>query len=522
MDLTELISGLGLRVVGDPSGVRVCDLTEDSRTAVPGSLFIARVGLKFDGRRSAADAAECGAVAVLADTDRLELPERGRPVVLVADRVEDVAPVLAERFHGGASSKLQVVGVTGTNGKTSVATMTRAILQAFPGGPVRTGLIGTVEVDDGREVAPSAMTTPPAVELSRTLATMVESGCRAACMEVSSHALDQQRADGLRFAVAVFTNLTGDHLDYHRTTEAYLAAKRRLFDLLPPEGARVLNADDPASDRMVGPNARWCSAAGHARADWLVTVESADLSGMELAIESPMGTMRGRVRAVGGHNAMNALQAAAAADAVLERLGHDAAARRSGIEAALGAITTPRGRLERVSGPEDGVTVFVDYAHTDDALARTLGAVRTVLPGGSTLTAVFGCGGNRDTTKRPRMGRVASAMADRVIVTSDNPRRERPSDIVEQILAGVPDADRARCTVHVDRGRAIRHAVVDAPEGAVVVIAGKGHETEQISCDAQGNPVSRRFDDAERARAALRERRLRAVVGGTGAGGAGA
>jgi UDP-N-acetylmuramyl-tripeptide synthetase len=521
MDLNTLISGLGIRAVGATDGVRVCDITEDSRTAVPGSLFIARVGLKFDGRKSAADAAECGAVAVLADTDQFDppLPRHDRPVVLVTGRVPEAAARLAERFYGDPTTKLQLVGVTGTNGKTSVATMTRAILQAFPvkgmGGPsgVRTGLIGTVEVDDGREVAPAAMTTPPAVELSRTFATMVDAGCRAACMEVSSHALDQRRADALRFAVGIFTNLTGDHLDYHKTSEAYLAAKRRLFELLPPDGVRVLNADDRASDAMDGPNVRWCSGKGDPRATWRVSVESADLSGMVMVIESPIGVMRGRVPVVGGHNAMNVLQSVAAADVVLERLGVGTESRRAGIERALGSVHAPRGRLQPVSGPGDKVAVFVDYAHTDDALERTLGAVRAVLPENSSLTVVFGCGGNRDTTKRPRMGKVAATLADRVVITSDNPRSERPGAIVDAILAGVPKELRARCAVQIDRAQAIRQAVLDARDGEVVVIAGKGHETEQISCDAAGNPVVRHFDDAEEARTVLRERRLRAGVG---------
>ena len=524
MDLNTLISGLGIRAVGATDGVRVCDITEDSRTAVPGSLFIARVGLKFDGRKSAADAAECGAVAVLADTDQFDppLPRHDRPVVLVTDRVPEAAARLAERFYGDPTSKLQLVGVTGTNGKTSVATMTRAILQAFPvkgmGGPsgVRTGLIGTVEVDDGREVAPAAMTTPPAVELSRTFATMVDAGCRAACMEVSSHALDQRRADALRFAVGIFTNLTGDHLDYHGTWENYRAAKRRLFELLPADGVRVLNADDPSSDAMAGgdtAHTRWCSGSGDPRATWRVSVESVDLSGMMMVIESPIGVMRGRVPVVGGHNAMNVLQSVAAADVVLERLGVGTESRRAGIERALGSVHAPRGRLQPVSGPGDKVAVFVDYAHTDDALERTLSAVRAVLPEGSSLTVVFGCGGNRDTTKRPRMGKVAATLGDRVVITSDNPRSERPSAIVDAILAGVPKEMRAKCTVQIDRAQAIRHAVMNARDGEVVVIAGKGHETEQISCDAAGNPVVRHFDDAEEARTVLRERRLRAAVG---------
>jgi UDP-N-acetylmuramoyl-L-alanyl-D-glutamate--2,6-diaminopimelate ligase len=323
----------------------------------------------------------------------------------------------------------------------------------------------------------------------------------------------RRRADALRFAVGIFTNLTGDHLDYHGTWENYRAAKRRLFELLPSDGVRVLNADDPSSDAMDGPNARWCSGHGDPRAAWRVAVESADLSGMVMVIESPIGVMRGRVPVVGGHNAMNVLQSVAAADVVLERLGVGTESRRAGIERALGSVHAPRGRLQPVSGPGDKVAVVVDYAHTDDALERTLGAVRAVLPEHSSLTVVFGCGGNRDTTKRPRMGRVAATLADRVVITSDNPRSERPGAIVDAILAGVPKEMRAKCTVQVDRTHAIRHAVTSARDGEVVVIAGKGHETEQISCDAAGNPVVRHFDDAEEARTVLRERRLRATAG---------
>lgn len=508
MDLTKLISGLDLRVVGDATGVRVCDITEDSRTVLPGSLFVARAGGSVDGRGFVAAACECGAVAVLSDTDDLELP-RGpqRPVVLVSGDVPRDGAVLAERFYGNPTSRLALVGVTGTNGKTSVATMTRAVLEASK---IRCGMVGGVEIDDGREIARAVMTTPPAAELSRAFASMVEHGCRAATMEVSSHALDQRRADGLAFDVAVFTNLSGDHLDYHKTPEAYFAAKRRLFSMLPEGGARVLNADDGAFAELSSDGARVCSAKGHPGATWRVRVESADLTGLSLSVETPLGPIEGRVAAVGAHNAMNVLQALASADAVCERLGMDECRRLEVLRRGIGAVRSPRGRLERVSGEGDRVTVFVDFAHTDDALANSLGAIRSVLPEGAELHAVFGCGGDKDKTKRPRMGRIACELADRVVVTSDNPRSEPPSRIVDEVLVGVPDNARARVTVHVDRGRAIKHAVLNAPDGAVIVLAGKGHETEQISCDAAGMPLVRHFDDAEEARAALRERRLRA------------
>jgi UDP-N-acetylmuramyl tripeptide synthase len=357
------------------------------------------------------------------------------------------------------------------------------------------------------------MTTPPAVELSRIFASMADAGCRAGCMEVSSHALDQRRADALRFAVAIFTNLTGDHLDYHKTLENYLAAKRRLFDLLPPDGVRVLNADDPASDAMDGPNTRWCTTRSDPRASWRVEARDAGIDGMTLRITCPLGRDRGEGDGGGGpqRDECAAVRRGRGCGARAGRAGC-AKARRDAIEKALPLIQPPTGRLQKVSGRDDRVSVFVDYAHTDDALARTLGAVRDVLPAGSTLTAVFGCGGNKDTTKRPRMGRVASELSHKVVVTSDNPRSERPSAIVDQILAGIPAERRDAVTVQVDRGLAIRHAVMTAQDGEIIVIAGKGHETEQISCDAAGEPVVRHFDDAEEARAALRERRLRGTT----------
>lgn len=511
MDLTQLISGLDLRVVGDAAGVRVCDITEDSRTAVPGSLFIARAGLESDGRRFVGAAMECGAVAVLSDSADLGFDAASgmsaKPVVLVSDDVPGAAAVLAERFYGEPSSKLDVVGVTGTNGKTSVTTMIRALLNSAE---VRCGLIGGVEVDDGREVAAASMTTPPAVEISRTLATMVESGCAAASIEVSSHALDQKRADGLRFAVGVFTNISGDHLDYHETPEAYLAAKRRLFELLPGDGVRVLNADDASSDAMAGPGVRWCSANGDPRAEWTVSVESGDVRGMDLVIGTPMGEIGGRVRLVGAHNAMNVLQAMASADAVLERRGLDTGDRIDALRNGLASLRPARGRLELVSSDDDDLTVFVDFAHTDDALRNTLSSMRGLI-GDARLCVVFGCGGDRDATKRPRMGAVAAELADRVIVTSDNPRRESPGAIIDQILEGMDGVSRAAAEVHADRSRAIRAAVVDGQADDVIVIAGKGHETEQISSDGAGSLVRSRFDDATESRTALRERRLRSA-----------
>jgi len=509
MELRSLIADLpgphDVEVVcGDAAAVRVCDLTDDSRTAVPGSLFVARRGHAADGRQYVQAALECGAVAVLTDDRELELPERTKAVVLFTEDVPGATGVIAERFYGEPSSRLTLVGVTGTNGKTSVAHLVHQILN---GAGERCGLIGTVEIDDGRETAPAVLTTPAAIELSRTMATMVESGCVACVMETSSHALDQQRAGAMAFDVGVFTNLTGDHLDYHGDLETYARAKKRLFDRLGQGGVSVVNTDDPRGEAIAGPNPERCSLDDPA-ADWFARVEDESLDGLRLTVRGPEYELCVRVPLIGAFNAMNALEAVAAADAVLRRGHPEAGARRAAFEYALPRVHAPAGRLERVSEPGDPA-VFVDFAHTDDALGSALGALRALVPGGGRLRVVFGCGGLKDTTKRPRMGKVAANLADDVIVTSDNPRTESPSHIISQVVEGIDPADRSRVVVHVDREPAIREAVLGADPRDVILIAGKGHETVQELPDGQGGVLRRTFDDRVVAREVLREARLR-------------
>lgn len=521
MQLTDLIQGLPVRLAlpaGGAASLRICDLTEDSRTVVPGSLFIARAGAKADGRGFVAQALDAGAVGVLVqgepDAGTLEAARHARAAVLSTDDAALASALLAERFYGAPSNSLDLVGVTGTNGKT---TITWLIWQLLNGAGHRSGLIGTVIVDDGAEVAPANMTTPPAIEVSRTLALMVESGCKAAAMEASSHALHQKRVEALSFDVGVFTNLTGDHLDYHGTMENYAAAKARLFELLPPDSAAVVNAQDPWAPRMVrdvkpGVRVFPCSIADEGslfapaplavpggERGCVARVRSADLLGMSLELTGPWGRIESRVNLTGSHNVMNVLQAVAGAHAIglsAERIAEG-----------LGSLTAPPGRLERVSLDRDPVTVLVDYAHTDDALKNAIGAVRACLtPGRGRLWVVFGCGGDRDKTKRPRMGRVAAVEADQAVVTNDNPRTERPSEIIDQILSGVPEDRRGLVSVQPDRDRAIRHAIESAEPGDVVLIAGKGHETEQILPDGAGGTFTQHFDDREVARSALADR----------------
>lgn len=500
MRLADLIAGLGVSARGPVGDVRICDVTDDSRTVVPGSLFIARRGLKADGRRFTGPALQAGAVAVLTDDPEVEAP--GAPVLLAPERpgLAATAAAVAERFYGDPTGRLTLIGVTGTNGKTTTAHLVHQILNASR---VRCGLLGTVIVDDGREVAPATLTTPPATELSRTFATMVECGCRAGVMEVSSHALHQGRVAALRFDVGIFTNLTGDHLDYHGTMEEYGAAKARLFEMLPESGTAVINAEDPYAARMV----RDCRARvlrcvidkpRAVEAECRAAIEAMSMTGSTVTLEGPWGSFRVPLRLVGRHNVMNALQAAGAC--------HAAGVEPGALHAGLREATAPPGRLEPVTGENDPFAVLVDYAHTDDALRKVLAGLRPMLPEGGRLRVVFGCGGDRDRTKRPRMGAAAVELADEVYVTSDNPRTEHPRAIIDEILAGIDGSARHRLHVDPDRAAAIRAAVAEARAGDLVLVAGKGHETEQILPDGQGGTIRTHFDDRETARAALADR----------------
>jgi len=475
----------------------VWSLSEDSRRVKKGALFFARSGTKTDGRAFIDDALRQGAVAVAAPADA-EIPAGGLPegvAWLACGDPASAAAILAERFHGRPTSTLEVVGVTGTNGKTTISYLVQQLLASAG---VRAGLVGTVETDDGRVRTPSSLTTPPALELAELFARMVENGCRAAAIEVSSHSLDQRRVAGTRFRVGIFSNLTGDHLDYHGTMERYAAAKARLFSMLGEGGTGIVNMDDPWHATMLEA-ARACGARVvrtslvDPAAECLATVHRVGPSSMGVSFRGPWGVFDFELPLVGRHNAMNALQAAAAASLCgvgAERLGE-----------ALRACSAPPGRLQPVSVPGAGFSVLVDYAHSDDALRNVLDALRPTVPEGGRLRVVFGCGGDRDRTKRPRMAQVACEGADEVIVTSDNPRTEDPKGIVEEILAGVPAEKRDRVKVEVDRAEAIAMAVATAREGDIVLVAGKGHEDYQII-----GSEKRRFDDRREAEEALRRR----------------
>ncbi|MBY0112811.1 MAG: UDP-N-acetylmuramoyl-L-alanyl-D-glutamate--2,6-diaminopimelate ligase [Phycisphaerales bacterium] len=502
---------LGLRLsvldsFDDWKMIRVCDLTEDSRTVLPGSLFVARGGIKSDGRAFVAAAVRGGAVAILCEEgSKLDLAEdakaaRRKVVVLETSDVALASAILAEHFYAKPSSQLKLVGVTGTNGKTTTTWLAWRLLNLAG---VRAGLVGTVVIDDGVEVAPAEMTTPPAIELSRTLSVMVESGCRAAFMEVSSHSLVQHRVGGLEFAAAAFTNLTQDHLDYHKTMDAYAAAKAMLFERLDSRATAIINTDSEFHERMTrdcrAPIIRCSTRTG----DATVAILDMDRRGMRLQLRGPWGDIDTLVPLIGAFNAMNVLQAIAAA--------HACGLSRDQLAEGCARLDAPPGRLERVPTNISEPLVLVDYAHTDDGLRNALSTVRAVLSKNNAqsgrVIVVFGCGGDRDTGKRPKMGAVAAELADVLVITSDNPRTERPGDIIDAILSGVPAAARSKVSVQADRKRAIEFAIESANAHDIVLIAGKGHETEQLMPDGQGGVVRHHFDDREVAREAIAARR---------------
>jgi UDP-N-acetylmuramoyl-L-alanyl-D-glutamate--2,6-diaminopimelate ligase len=445
-------------------------LTDDSRRVTPGGCFVAVRGLRADGRRFIPQALERGARAIVAEPpDPLPGHEVGR--VLVPD-TRAALPRLADAYFGHPSRALTVVGVTGTNGKTTTAYLCEALLRARG---LETGMIGTIQYVVGGQRREASQTTPDAIELQGLLAEMVAAGVGGVAMEVSSHALEQRRADGVAFDVAIFTNLTQDHLDFHGSMERYEAAKRRLFfDLLPagrkPSPTAVLNADDPVgaawTASLPGRVLTFGLRPGHAVRP---ARHASSLDGIDLEADTPEGPVRLASRLIGEHNVMNLLGAIAAGVA----LGLAPAA----IAEALAGVTAVPGRFERVDAGQDFLVV-VDYAHTPDALRRVLETARPLTPG--RLGVVFGAGGDRDRGKRPLMGAVAASLADRVWLTSDNPRSEDPAAIIAEIAAGVAPPPRDGYTEHPDRRVAIGEALRWARRGDTVVIAGKGHETYQI------------------------------------------
>ncbi|MFN8216898.1 MAG: UDP-N-acetylmuramoyl-L-alanyl-D-glutamate--2,6-diaminopimelate ligase [Solirubrobacterales bacterium] len=477
MRLDELVAAAPEvdRVVGD-GAVEIADLAFDSRKAGPGTLFFCVPGASVDGHDFALDVVEAGAAALVVERELV----LDAPQVVVGDARAAMAP-LAARFYGDPTARLRTVGVTGTNGKTTTAFLVREILEAAG---LQCGLLGTVKQVVGGAEEPVVRTTPEAIDLQATFARMLEGGDRACALEVSSHALSLHRADAIHFDVAVFTNLTQDHLDFHVTMEEYFQAKRRLFTEHHPRVA-VVNVDDSYGARLAGEIECVTFSAAGAAADFSASRVSFDAAGAALLVAGH----ELQTRLPGDFNVANALGAYAAALALGVRAE----------EAAAALAVAPRvpGRFEPVEEGQD-FAVLVDYAHTPDSMVNVLRAARRLTPG--RVISVFGAGGDRDSDKRPKMGRAGGELSDLAVVTSDNPRSEEPARIAAEVAAGAA-AGTAEVEVEIDRRAAIALALARAEPGDTVVIAGKGHE------DYQEFEGGRRidFDDRAVAREELRK-----------------
>lgn len=464
--LLDQLAQAGLLLDGQGSSDdRVIDhLADDSRKVGPQGLFVAVRGEAADGHLFIEKAVTNGAIAIVCEAVPADAATRypGTAFARVRDGRVAVA-VLAAAFYGFPAQYLRMVGVTGTNGKTTVANLVHHTLNALGW---ETGLVGTISYRVGGEVLEATHTTPGAISLHRLLRGMVEQGCMACSMEVSSHALSQERTKGIPFDVGIFTNLTQDHLDYHDSWDAYLKAKKRLFDDLPAEATALYNADDAAGVAMVeDTQANVLSYGQIADADIQVAVLDNQIDGLRLRLD---GVER-QFRLVGPFNAYNVAAAYGAGRA----LGFS----QTEVLDALATAPPVPGRFEQLRFAS-GTTVVVDYAHTPDALENILRAVRTTVPKHAVLWCIFGCGGDRDKAKRRIMGSIAEQFADRVIVTSDNPRTEDPLSIMNDIRRGMNRPTDAFWIVN--RREAIREAAFRAQPGDVVLIAGKGHETYQV------------------------------------------
>jgi UDP-N-acetylmuramoyl-L-alanyl-D-glutamate--2,6-diaminopimelate ligase len=487
--LGALARAVGGELEGDEHA-EVIDVTHDSRQVRVGWLFVAIRGEKADGNRFAADVIKQGAAGVV--SERVRHASFAGGWIRVADARRALALAAAE-VHGHPSRELKLVGITGTNGKTTTAYLVASVVEAMG---VPSALISTVEYRVAGERMAALHTTPEASDIERLLSRAVDAGCRVAVMESSSQALDLRRCDALRYEVAAFTNLTRDHLDYHGTMEAYFKAKRRLFDgsLGEPPRTSVVNVDDEHGARLYEELARAGRRVLRYALDGDAEVTARDLEfsfeGTRMTLRTPEGEREVVSPLVGRPHVYNILTAAACAHA----LG-------LGLEATVAALATcvgAPGRFERVEHDVGDFAVVVDYAHTDDALRNVLRTARDVARG--RVITVFGCGGDRDRTKRAPMGEAAASLSDVVIATSDNPRTEDPEAILRDVEEGLRASNRPYLKI-VDRREAILRAVKEARAGDIVVIAGKGHEDYQIIGDEK-----RHFDDREVAREALAAR----------------
>jgi UDP-N-acetylmuramoyl-L-alanyl-D-glutamate--2,6-diaminopimelate ligase len=503
MKLGELLQGVATRNGGANLNADITSVAYDSRSVLPGGVFVAVRGESTDGNRFVGDALARGAVAVVSEHPRplTVSPDLFTPAFppipgeiswVQVEQARRALATIAANFYGRPAEGLELVGVTGTNGKTTTSYLVDSILR---GADLGTGLFGTILYRTPKGEQPATHTTPESLDLQSFLAGVRDAGGTHVCMEVSSHALALDRVWGCRFAVAIFTNLTRDHLDFHKTMDDYFVAKRRLFEGAgaPPPRAGVINLDDPYGAQLAGLAERSITYGLRPGAEVTTKRFALTFSGLEFTAQTPIGKIEVSSPLVGKFNVYNILAAIGAAVG----LGLE----RSAIEEGIHHCTHVPGRFERVDCGQPFL-VIVDYAHTDDALRNLLQTARELNKSGRIIT-LFGCGGERDRTKRPLMGEVAGSLSDIVVLSSDNPRSEDPLNIINDVLVGLQRTT-ANSVVEPDRARAIEMAIERAQPGDIVLLAGKGHESYQV---LNGRTVD--FDDREQVRRVLRGRGFR-------------
>lgn len=482
ISLDILLKPVKIRSLTGVAGVMISGITADSRQVKPGFLFVAVRGTKSDGHDFISPAIDQGAVAVLCERLPASLSEE--VTYVEADDTALALGMAASSFSGHPSSKMRLIGVTGTNGKTTIATLLYHMFEALG---YKCGLLSTVSNFVHLRSESATHTTPDPVKLNSLMAEMAEEGCEYVFMEVSSHAVDQKRIAGLTFAGAIFTNLTHDHLDYHLTFSNYLTAKKKFFDQLPEDAFALVNNDD-RNGRVMIQNCRApkYTFSMHGMADFRGLITEQGYEGMQIRINgTDVWT-----RFLGDYNASNLVAVYGAA----LLLG----AEKQEVLRILSSLVPVTGRMEVIRS-DQGVTAIVDYAHTPDALENVIATVNRLRQGAGRLIVVVGAGGDRDRTKRPAMARIAAAGADRLILTSDNPRSEDPETIIDEMQAGLDSEGIAKMIRITGRADAIRAAVMLAVKGDIIIVAGKGHETYQ---EIRG--VRHHFDDREELRKALK------------------
>ncbi|HUZ57597.1 MAG TPA: UDP-N-acetylmuramoyl-L-alanyl-D-glutamate--2,6-diaminopimelate ligase [Hanamia sp.] len=474
--LQQILYGVNIHSVVGNTGIEINDLQIDSRKVKPGGCFIAVIGTVTDGHDYIDTAILNGAVAIVCE----KIPEIINENVhyIIADNTAKASGIMAHNFFGRVTEKLTLVGVTGTNGKTTIATL---LFKLFSSLGYKCGLISTVQNQIGNTIIAATHTTPDAISLNRLLANMSEEACSHVFMEVSSHAIHQHRVEGLQFAGGIFSNITHDHLDYHKTFDEYIRVKKSFFDSLPATSFALSNADDKRGSIMLqNTKAKKYLYSLKVLADFKGKIIEDSLLGLELVIND----VEVHFRLIGTFNAYNLLAVYGAAICMGEH--------KEKVLQILSNTEGAEGRFDYMVSAKEKITGIVDYAHTPDALLNVLATIKKLRHGEEKIITVVGCGGNRDKTKRPEMAEVACEYSDKIILTSDNPRNEDPAQIIKEMEAGVPITARKKCISITDRKEAIKTAIRLAQKEDIILVAGKGHEKYQ-----EINGVKNHFDDKE-------------------------